>query len=53
MRDNRLTVFAFMLAGLVAGLYAVYFVSVGKKVQAFYVSRKVGNRVEDWLKGMG
>jgi len=51
--DNRLVIVAFMLAGLVAGLYAVYFVSVGKRLQDAVISRKVGTRVEEWLKGLG
>lgn len=51
--NRRLTIVAFMLAGLVAGLYAVYFVSVGKRLQDAVISRKVGTRVEEWLKGLG
>jgi hypothetical protein len=51
--DKPVVILAFTLAGLVAGLYAVYFLAVGNSIHRMVVSRKIGTKMEEWLKGMG
>lgn len=41
---------SFLMAGAVAGIYAVWFLRTNQKVRDYLVARHVSNRVEDFLR---
>lgn len=51
--ERALIIVSFVLAGVVGGLYAVGFLNAGRKIHSAVVARKISDKVEDFLKGLG
>jgi hypothetical protein len=49
--ENRLIFVTFVMAGIVAGLYAVVLLPMNRKIYGAVVSRTISTKVEDFLKG--
>lgn len=53
MPNNRWSILtAFIMAGIVGGLYAVVFLQMNEKIRSVIVSKKISGTVEDFLRGM-
>lgn len=48
--DAALIWLSFLMAGAVAGVYAVWFLRTNQKVRDYLIARHVSNKVEDFLR---
>jgi len=48
--DVLVIVVSFALAGLIAGMFAVWILRINRRVYAAMAERRIAQRVEEWLR---